>query len=78
VRLFIRICHGYDDRSVPVEGAKDIEKIFLEMKKDNLKVFLFEHHDHDLNYLLYPFHGVVSDGLETLFDQAAVLASPIS
>ena len=36
-----------------------------------MKVFVFDQHDHDLNYLIYPFNNVISDGLTRIFDECA-------
>jgi pimeloyl-ACP methyl ester carboxylesterase len=69
----IYIFQGVDDASVPVEGTYYIESEFKKSGKTNLKCFIFEGHDHDLNYLKWPFEKKISDGLTKVFDTAALI-----
>lgn len=43
------------------------------MLKDNLNICIFPKHDHDLNYLQYPFYGIISEGLMCVFNTAQIL-----
>lgn len=66
----IFIFQGENDANIPLS---DIEKIRCDFKinnKDNLKIFIFKNHDHDLNYLLYPMNNIISEGLESIFNIA--------
>lgn len=65
------IFHGTVDASVPVEGVHDIEARFRACGKTNLKTYLFEGADHDLNFLDWISSGTVSEGLVKIFDTAA-------
>jgi pimeloyl-ACP methyl ester carboxylesterase len=69
----IYIFQGVDDASVPVEGTYNIESEFKKIGKTNLKCFIFEGHDHDLNYLKWPFEKTISEGLTKIFDTAMYL-----
>lgn len=63
--------HGTVDASVPVEGVHDIEARFRACGKTNLKTYIFEGADHDLNFLDWISSGTVPEGLVSLFDTAA-------
>lgn len=67
LNLPIYIFHGIDDQNVPVEGVYDIKSRFEKSGKNNLHTFIFEDHDHDLNYLYWPTQGIISEGLNKLF-----------
>ncbi|MEW9096457.1 MAG: alpha/beta hydrolase [Clostridiaceae bacterium] len=69
----IHIFHGMDDSNIPVKDVFDIEKQFKELGKENLYVHTFQGHDHDLNYLLYPLHGIISEGIQCIFDSAVTI-----
>ncbi|MDW8801448.1 hypothetical protein P8V03_09805 [Clostridium sp. A1-XYC3] len=69
----IHIFHGKDDASIPVQDVLDIDKTFKKLKKNNLHVNIFENHDHDLNYLLYPMKAIISEGLQSIFETAAII-----
>jgi pimeloyl-ACP methyl ester carboxylesterase len=66
----IYIFQGVEDASVPVEGTYNIESEFNKTGKTNLKCFIFEGHNHDLNYLKWPFEKTISEGLTKIFDTA--------
>lgn len=68
--LPIYIFQGTIDANVPVLQSRDIDKAFQEAGKTNLHLQEFEMHDHDLNYMLYPLTGTVSEGLQAIFDAA--------
>lgn len=65
------IFHGTVDASVPVAGVHDIEARFRASGKTNLKTYLFEGADHDLNFLDWIGSGTVPEGLVKIFDTAA-------
>jgi len=64
----IYIFHGVNDANVPVEGVYDIQSRFKEAAKSNLHCFIFEEHDHDLNYLAWPYKNKISEGLNSVFN----------
>ena len=69
----IYIFHGTEDQNVPVQGAIDIQNLFTKNKKDNLEVFIFKNHDHDLNYISYPLKGEISEGLLKILEIVKLL-----
>lgn len=71
--LPIYIFQGTIDANVPVEQAREIAEAFREAGKTNLHLREFEMHDHDLNYILYPISGTISEGLQAIFDTAKEL-----
>lgn len=71
--LPIYIFQGTMDANVPVEQSREIAKAFQTAGKTNLHLLEFEMHDHDLNYILYPLSGTISDGLQAIFDTAKEL-----
>jgi predicted esterase len=68
--LPIYIFQGELDHMCPVFYAEDIKKKFDELGKNNLTVNIFEKHDHDLNYVLFPMHNEISKGLTSIFNTA--------
>jgi len=70
----IYIFHGIDDGNVPVEGVYDIQSRFRQANKTNLRCFIFEGHNHDLNYLDWPFEQKISAGLNSIFDTSEHLS----
>ena len=71
--LPIYIFQGTIDANVPVEQSREIAEAFREAGKTNLHLREFEMHDHDLNYILYPISGTISEGLQAIFDAAKEL-----
>jgi len=71
----IYIFNGIDDGNVPVEGVYDIQSRFRKANKTNLKCFFFEGHNHDLNYLDWPFEQKISEGLNSIFNVSESLYS---
>jgi fermentation-respiration switch protein FrsA (DUF1100 family) len=71
LRIYIPvyIFHGIDDGNVPVEGVYDIQSKFIQNNKTNLKCFIFEGHNHDLNYLDWPYQKAISEGLNSILTQ---------
>lgn len=68
--LPIYIFQGTIDANVPVEQSREIAEAFQTAGKTNLHLLEFEMHDHDLNYILYPLSGTISEGLQAIFDTA--------
>lgn len=68
--LPVYIFQGTIDANVPVEQSREIADIFQTAGKSNLHLLEFEMHDHDLNYILYPLSGTISEGLQAIFDTA--------
>lgn len=71
--LPIYIFQGTIDANVPVEQSREIAEAFRTAGKTNLHFLEFEMHDHDLNYILYPISGTISEGLQAIFDTAKEL-----
>jgi hypothetical protein len=69
----VYIFQGIDDGSVPVEGAYDIQSRFRQANKTNLHCFFFEGHNHDLNYLDWPYKHKISEGLSSIFNTSELL-----
>ena len=69
----IYIFHGIEDGNVPVEGVYDIQSRFRQANKTNLNCFIFDGHNHDLNYLDWPFNHQISDGLNSIFNISEML-----
>jgi len=69
----IYIFQGVEDANAPVEGVYDIQTRFKNAKKNNLKCFIFEGHNHDLNYLDWPFKQQISEGLNAIFNTSELL-----
>jgi pimeloyl-ACP methyl ester carboxylesterase len=69
----VYIFNGTADGNVPIEGIYDIQSRFTQAKKTNLKCFIFEGHNHDLNYLDWPFKHEISEGLNSIFNTSELL-----
>ena len=67
----IYIFHGKDDANVPAESVYDLENRFKICGKTNLKTFLYDHHNHDLNFQDWFTTKVYSEGMQKIFDTAA-------
>ncbi|BAK97406.1 hypothetical protein OBV_02080 [Oscillibacter valericigenes Sjm18-20] len=67
----VNIFHGVYDQNVPVQGIYSIFDSYGANEKANLRAFVFDDNDHDLNYMLYPMSGIISAGLEQIFDECA-------
>jgi len=67
----IYIFHGKDDANVPAESVYDLEVRFKTCNKSNLKIFVFDYHNHDLNFQDWITEKEYSEGLQKLFDTAA-------
>ena len=64
----IYIFQGEDDANASVKGVYEIEKIFSDKQKTNLRCFVFKGHNHDLNYLDFPSKKSISEGIKKIFD----------
>lgn len=73
LNLPIYIFQGEIDANVPAQQARDIAQAFRTAGKTNLHLQEFGWHDHDLNYALYPMQGVISEGLQAIFDTVGSL-----
>ena len=64
---------GTEDGNVPVEGVYNIQTAFRNAGKTNLNCFIFDGHNHDLNYLDWPFEHKISEGLNSIFRTSELL-----
>lgn len=71
VNIPIYVFHGKDDANVPAEGVYDLEKRFDTCGKSNLKTFVFDRHNHDLNFQDWVATKSYSEGLQKLFNTSA-------
>lgn len=71
LNLPIYIFHGDLDPNVPVEGVYDLEKRFEALGKTNLKAFVFENHEHNLNFMEWVRDGRIPAGVEKILEVAA-------
>lgn len=69
----IFIFHGVNDANVPVEGVYDIQSRFREVHRTNLRCYTFDRHDHDLNYIAWPYKHQISEGLNSIFNASELL-----
>ncbi len=69
----VYIFHGTEDGNVPVEGVYDIQTAFRNAGKTNLNCYIFDGHNHDLNYLDWPFEYKISEGLNAIFNTSELL-----
>jgi hypothetical protein len=73
IKIPIFIFHGTADGNVPIEGVYDIQSRFRQSGKTNLRCFIFEGHNHDLNYLDWPFANKISEGLNSVFKTSELI-----
>jgi pimeloyl-ACP methyl ester carboxylesterase len=74
----IFIFQGVDDANTPVEGVYDIQNRFEQANKTNLKCFIFTGHDHDLNYIAWPYKHQISEGLNSIFNAPELLLNQLN
>lgn len=67
----IYVFHGTEDANVPVETVYELEQSFKDKGKTNLKVFVFDKHNHDLNLNDWFVTKSFSEGLQKIFDSSA-------
>lgn len=73
IEIPIFIFHGTADGNAPVEGVYDIQSRFKQAGKTNLQCLIFEGHNHDLNYLDWPYKHTISEGLNSIFYTSELL-----
>lgn len=71
VDIPIYVFHGKEDANVPVETVFDLEVRFKTCNKSNLKIFIFEKHNHDLNFQDWLKTKEYPEGLKKLFEMSA-------
>ncbi len=71
VDIPIYVFHGKEDANVPVESVYDLEVRFKTCNKTNLKTFVFDKHNHDLNFQDRITTKKYSEGLQKLFETSA-------
>ena len=67
----IYVFHGMEDANVPVETVYELEQSFKDKGKTNLKAFVFDKHNHDLNLNDWFVTKSFSEGLQKIFDSSA-------
>jgi len=67
----IYVFHGKEDANVPVETVYDLETRFKTKNKSNLRTFVFDKHNHDLNFQDWITKKEYSEGLQKIFDTSA-------
>jgi pimeloyl-ACP methyl ester carboxylesterase len=70
LNLPIYVFHGQYDANVPAKGVLELKQDFELANKTNLKAYVFENHDHDLNYIIYPLYNKIPEGLKVIFNAA--------
>jgi pimeloyl-ACP methyl ester carboxylesterase len=74
----IFIFHGVNDANVPVEGVYDIQSRFRKAHKTNLQCYIFNGHDHDLNYIAWPYKNQISEGLNSIFNASELMFNQLN
>jgi pimeloyl-ACP methyl ester carboxylesterase len=69
----IYIFHGDRDASTDIQGVHDLRASFDSHHKTNLQTFVFEGHDHDLNFLRWVLQKEKPPGIVEIFDVAQAL-----
>jgi hypothetical protein len=57
--------------ALPEDGLFDLEERFRACQKSNLKIFVFDKHNHDLNFQEWIATKTYSEGLQKLFETSA-------
>jgi pimeloyl-ACP methyl ester carboxylesterase len=73
LKIPIYIFHGESDANCPVEGVYDLRARFDKAKKKNLHEYIFERHDHDLNYMNWVMKKEMPEGIKKMFETAESL-----
>ena len=73
LKIPIYVFHGTSDANVDVNGVHDLKRRFETLGKTNLKTFVFDKHDHDLNFLQLALRDKTSEGLAKIFAVAKQL-----
>lgn len=69
--LPVSIFNGVYDQNVPLQGVYDIYDTYQAKGKTNMKAFVFDQNDHDLNYIQYPLYNVIPESFVRIFDECA-------
>lgn len=64
----IYVFHGEADANTGVNGVYELKESFEESQKTNLHAFVFEGHDHNLNFLQWPLREKKSPGITRIFE----------
>lgn len=64
----IYVFHGQEDANVPAESVYDLEVRFKTCNKPNLKTFVFDKHNHDLNFEDWLKTKECPEGLKKIFE----------
>jgi pimeloyl-ACP methyl ester carboxylesterase len=70
LNLPIHIFHGTEDANAPVESVYDLQVRFAVCNKTNLTVYIFEKHNHDLNFENWLIYKKWSEGFSEIFSVA--------
>ncbi len=68
VDIPIYVFHGKEDANVPAESVYDLEVRFKTCDKSNLKTFVFDKHNHDLNFQDWLKTKEYPEGLKKVFE----------
>jgi len=71
VDIPIYVFHGKEDANVPAESVYDLEVKFKTCNKSNLKTFVFDKHNHDLNFQDWIKTKEYPEGLKKVFETSA-------
>lgn len=71
VDIPIYVFHGKEDANVPAESVYDLEVRFKACNKSNLKTFVFDKHNHDLNFQDWIVTKEYPEGLRKIFKTSA-------
>ena len=69
----IFVFHGEADANASVEGVRELESSFAREGKTNLRTFIFNQHDHDLNFLQWASGKPIPAGISKIFEVAEEL-----
>lgn len=72
-KIPIYIFHGDDDANTPVEGVYDLRDRFAKAGKNNLHLFIFKAHNHDLNFADWIIKKEIPEGIRKIFEAAEEL-----
>ncbi len=75
LKIPIYVFHGEADANVDVQGVYDLEKRFAALGKSNLDTFVFEDHDHDLNFMQWVTKDELPAGIAKIFEIASSLSN---
>lgn len=71
--LPIHIFHGTNDAHVDVKTVEDLKRRFESLNKKNLETYIFEDHEHNLNFARWATHDEMSEGFKKIFEVASKL-----